>query len=359
LRGLDGACYFRMREGQLVNDTGCGNTLDCKHPATQRLILDALRHFVRNCAVDGFRFDLATVLGRTDRGFDPQAPLLRGLLADPLLSDRILIAEPWDIGPGGYQLGNFPPPFLEWNDRYRDDARRFWRGDPGMLGQIATRIAGSADIFQKGAQAVTRSVSYLAAHDGFTLADSVCYERRHNEANGEANRDGHAENFSWNHGVEGPTTDVLVNARRAADVRAMLAMLFATRGPIMLTAGDEFGRSQQGNNNAYAQNNAISWVDWASRDQELEDHVVALAELRAHHPALGDPRFIAPGEVRWLRADGHGMQREDWENPDGTQLAMLLSDIAVLINRSDAPVTFAVPEATVGAHSIRFVPLAS
>ena len=205
LRGLDARAYYRHEQGgRLVNDTGTGNTLACDHPATRRLVLGALRHFVAQAGVDGFRFDLAPVLGRTAAGFDPRAPLLAEIAADPLLADRVLIAEPWDIGPGGYQLGRFPAPWLEWNDRYRDSVRRFWRGDPHSVGDLATALAGSGGTFQPPA---TRTVNFIAAHDGFTLADLVAYRHRHNLANGEQNRDGHGENHSWNYGVEGPTAD--------------------------------------------------------------------------------------------------------------------------------------------------------
>jgi glycogen operon protein len=269
-----------------------------------------LRHFVAHCGVDGFRFDLAPVLARGP-GFAPDAPIFAGIAADPLLADRVMIAEPWDCGPGGYQLGRFPANWLEWNDRFRDDVRRFWRGDCG-IGVLATRIAGSADVFGEGA---CRSINFLAAHDGFTLADSVAYEHRHNLANGEDNRDGHGENFSWNNGVEGPSDDPEVIGRRRADQRALLGTLFASTGTLLLTAGDEFGRSQQGNNNAYAQDNAISWVDWENRDTGLEDFVAGLAALRAGR-ARGFAQFPRAGE--WLTLDGRAMTPADWDAPDGS-----------------------------------------
>jgi glycogen debranching enzyme len=312
LRGLHDAVHAKAPDGSLINDTGTGNTLDFANPDVRALALATLRHFVRHCGIDGFRFDLATVLARGP-GFDPHAPIFAEIAADPWLADRVLIAEPWDCGPGGYQLGHFPANWLEWNDRFRDDVRRFWRGDaaePGGVGLLATRIAGSADLFGEGA---CRSVNFLAAHDGFTLADTVAYAERHNWANGEANRDGHGENFSWNHGVEGLTADAAVNARRAADLRALLGTLFASTGAIMLTAGDEFGRSQQGNNNAYAQDNPLTWIDWTRRDLDLEDHVAALAAWRA---ARTDRfrQFAGPGE--WLTPDGRAMTATDWESPE-------------------------------------------
>ena len=306
LRGLDNAAYAHAADGRLINDTGCGNTLDFANPAVRALTLDSLRHFVGRCGVDGFRFDLAPVMARGP-GFAADAPLFAQIAADPMLADRIMIAEPWDIGPGGYQLGNFPADWLEWNDRFRDDARRFWRGD-GMIADLVTRIAGSSDIF-KGE---CRSVNFLAAHDGFTLADTVSYAEKHNHANGEDNRDGHGDNRSWNGGSEGPTTDPALLARRSADLRALLATLFASTGTIMLTAGDEFGRSQQGNNNAYAQDNPISWIDWTHRDQGLEAHVAALARQRRNRR---DQSMRFPDTGTWLRPDGEPMTTGDWQNP--------------------------------------------
>ena len=304
LRGLDNSAYAHAPDGNLINDTGCGNTLDFANQAVRELTLSSLRHFVRHCGVDGFRFDLATIMARGP-GFDPAAPLFAELAADPWLADRVLIAEPWDIGPGGYQLGQFPANWLEWNDRYRDDVRRFWRGD-GAVGALATRIAGSSDLFGKQC----RSVNFLAAHDGFTLADTVAYESRHNHANGEAGRDGHGENFSWNNGTEGPSTDPAIIAARAADLLALLGTLFASTGTIMLTAGDEFGRTQHGNNNAYAQDNAAFWIDWEGRDHALEDHVAALARQRAER-GLWAARFPEPGS--WRKPDSGPMTAADWE----------------------------------------------
>jgi glycogen operon protein len=317
LRGLDNAAYAHDAQGALVNHTGCGNTLDFANPAVRSLALDTLRHFVRHCGIDGFRFDLAPVLARGPE-FEPHAPFFAELAADPLLADRVLIAEPWDIGPGGYQLGQFPPGWLEWNDRFRDDVRRFWRGD-GTVGELATRLAGSSDLFGKDC----RSVNFLAAHDGFTLADCVAFAERHNEANGEENRDGHGENYSWNNGVEGPSDDPAVQARRAADLRAMLATLFASTGTIMLTAGDESGRSQQGNNNAYCQDNAIGWIDWQGRDTALEDFVAALSQARAQRLA-GYQSFPEGGD--WRHPAGHAMTVADWEDPAGDGLDFIPPD---------------------------------
>lgn len=310
LRGLDGAAYAHAPDGTLINDTGCGNTMDFANPAVRDLTLAALRHFTVVGGVDGFRFDLAPVLARGP-GFDPAAPLFAEIADDPVLRSRVFIAEPWDIGPGGYQLGNFPSSWLEWNDRYRDDVRRFWKGEAG-IGLLATRLSGSSDLFGSTSGTVSRSVNFLAAHDGFTLADTVAYLDRHNEANGEQNRDGHGQNHSWNHGVEGPSDDPAVAAARRADMKAMLGTLFASAGTIMLTAGDEFGRSQRGNNNAYCQDNAIGWVDWAGRDLNLEAHVAELAALRhAYREALSVPG----GHVEWRGRDGAPMTPAQWENP--------------------------------------------
>ncbi len=319
LRGLDDTVYAHGPDGCLVNDTGCGNTLDFARPAVRELALETLRHFVRHCGIDGFRFDLATVLARGP-GFDPAAPFLGELAADPWLADRVLIAEPWDIGPGGYQLGRFPANWLEWNDRYRDDIRRFWRGD-GAVGSIATRLAGSSDLFGSDC----RSVNFLAAHDGMTLADTVSYATRHNQPNGEENRDGHHDNCSWNHGIEGPASNPAIAAARNADLRALLATLFASTGTIMLTAGDAFGRSQNGNSNAYCQDNEVTWLDWENCDQSLEDHVATLAAARAlrrsdRFPNAGiwrDPegRPLDPGSWNDAATDGFDFTSADSSQP--------------------------------------------
>ncbi|MBB3611086.1 glycogen debranching protein GlgX [Rhizobium sp. BK602] len=362
LRGLDNPTYFRHQPaepGMLVNDTGTGNTVACDQPAVRRLIIDSLRHFVLHAGIDGFRFDLATVIGRTARGFDPEGLTLRSLFADEVLQDRIMIAEPWDIGPGGYQLGNFPAPFLEWNDRARDDLRCFWRGDGGKIGDLATILAGSSSIFGRDGRMQTRSVNFLAAHDGFTLMDLVSHEHKHNEANGEDNRDGHNENYSWNNGVEGKTDDPAVLAKRRADIEALLSTLFATRGTLMLTAGDEGGRSQRGNNNAYCQDNDITWVDWAALDEELIGHTAWLAGLRRRFPALRDLQFFhGDGDILWFSATGLPMTVPDWEAPDARFLGMAIETtdndtggktrLAVLINRGREQLQAALPAAPAG-----------
>ena len=339
LRGLDDSAYARAPDGSLINDTGCGNTLDFGQGWVRDLALATLRHFVRHCGVDGFRFDLATVMARSP-GFDPAAPMFAAIAGDPVLADRVLIAEPWDIGPGGYQLGRFPPGWLEWNDRFRDDVRRFWKGE-GTIGTLAMRLTGSSDLFGSD----PRTVNFLAAHDGFTLADTVAYAHRHNHANGEDNRDGHGENHSWNNGVEGPSDDPAIRAARAADCRAMLVTLFASTGTIMLTAGDASGRSQQGNNNAYCQDNAIGWIDWETRDLELEDHVAGLSAMR--NARLGW-FAAAPQGGHWQLPDGREISVADWESPatDGFVFSPAAGQEGptITVSRSDRLVRVAWPE---------------
>jgi glycogen debranching enzyme len=304
LRGLDDSAYARTDEGVLLNDSGCGNTVDFGQDWVRELALDTMRHFVARCGIDGFRFDLAPIMARSP-GFDPEAPIFSAMAEDAWLHDRVLIAEPWDIGPGGYQLGQFPAGWLEWNDRYRDDVRKFWKGD-APVAALAHAITGSSDVFGDD----VRTVNFLAAHDGFTLADTVAYAEKHNEANGEDNRDGHGDNNSWNCGVEGPTNDEDILAERDASRRALLSTLFVSNGTIMLTAGDEFGRTQQGNNNAYCQDNEIGWVDWQGRDEALEDHVAALSRMRREHLDLfaGAPH----GRV-WHFEDGSLLSHEEWD----------------------------------------------
>jgi glycogen operon protein len=326
LRGLYDDAYAKEPGGGLINDTGCGNTLSFADPWVRGLALDSLRHFVRHCGVDGFRFDLAPILARGP-GFDAAAPIFAEIAADPWLADRVMIAEPWDCGPGGYQLGAFPDNWLEWNDRFRDDARRFWRGEGG-IGTLATRIAGSSDVFGERS---SRSLNFLAAHDGFTLADTVSYAERHNLANGEDNRDGHGENFSWNNGAEGPSPDPAINARRATDLRALLGTLFTSSGTIMLTAGDEFGRSQAGNNNAYAQDNPTSWIDWQRRDLALEDHVAGLAAWRAARLAS---LAALPQDCTWLTLNGRPMGAGDWDDPACPGFQLKTDNYSVTFDRA-------------------------
>lgn len=357
LRGIDNRSLFRHvadDPGTLVNDTGCGNTLACDHPFIRQLIVDTLRHFVLSAGVDGFRFDLAPIMGRHWDGFHQDAPTLRAILEDEVLEDRILIAEPWDIGPGGYQLGRFPPAFLEWNDRARDTFRRHWCGDGGTTGDLATALAGSSDLFAHDGHGQTRSVNFIAAHDGFSLYDLVSYAHKHNEANGEQNRDGHNENHSWNNGVEGETSDKAILKKRRQDVEALLSTLFASRGAVMLTAGDELGRTQRGNNNAYCQDNALTWLDWSKADEELIETTARLAAMRQRFSCFMDTSVLTgDGDVSWLNTDGLPMTVADWETPDLGAFTMMLASIdretakdcqvAVLFNRSPEPRDYTLP----------------
>lgn len=324
-RGLDDASYYRhatSEPGALVNDTGCGNTLACDRAPVVQLLMESMRRCVEFGGVEGFRFDLASVLGRSDKGFSPEAPLLTAIAQDPVLKDRVLIAEPWDIGPGGYQLGAFPAAFFEWNDRYRDDVRRFWRGDHGAIGAFATRISGSQDVFGANFRAPSASVDFIAAHDGFTLRDLVTWTVKRNGANGESNRDSSDDNLSWNCGFEGPG-DVALEALRDRDVRALFATLFLSRGTPMMTAGDKFGRTQNGNNNAYCQDNGLTWLDWERADMELADYVGRLARLRRKLPQWRDCYLSSYFEAddrkpcaQWLRTDGHPKSERDLTNGD-------------------------------------------
>ena len=361
LRGLDNAGYYRLRPDQpsrYVDDAGTGNTLALDRPPGLRLALDALRAWRRHGGVSGFRFDLATVLGRRDDGFDPQAPLLKAIEQDPELRELMLIAEPWDVGPGGYQVGRFPAGWGEWNDRFRDDLRGFWRGEGVSLGQLARRLAGSQDLF--GARRPSRSINFVTAHDGFTLADLVAFERKHNQANGEDGRDGSNHNLSWNHGVEGPSDDPDVPRARAGDVRAILACLILARGSPMLSMGDELGRSQGGNNNSYAQDNPTSWLDWASKDEALLGHVARLIAIRREHPAFRTDRFLtgtpAAGQidpdVAWRLPGGAEPTPAEWDDPGGQALVMVLAErsegdldrVALVIHRGPGPLDVALPE---------------
>ncbi|APO76288.1 glycogen debranching enzyme GlgX 1 [Rhizobium etli 8C-3] len=357
LRGLDNLSFYRHlpgRPGELVNDTGTGNTVACDHPYVRQLIIDSLRHFVLGAGVDGFRFDLAPVLGRTANGFEAKGATLSAILGDDVLAERIMIAEPWDIGPGGYQLGNFTAPFLEWNDRVRDDIRCYWRGDDWKTGALATALAGSSDIFLRNGGTATRSVNFLAAHDGFTLKDLVSYSHKHNEANGEENRDGHNENHSWNNGIEGDTDDCDIIKKRRCDLKALISTLFASRGSIMLTAGDEGGRTQRGNNNAYCQDNEITWVDWRALDEELITHTAFVAALRKRFSVFSESGFFdGNGDVEWISSSGQPMSVGEWEAANLSALGMLLKTgdrdirrqvrLAVFFNRSNNAMDFVLP----------------
>lgn len=362
LRGLDNVSYYRLNAQdprRYANDAGCGNTLALERACALRLAMDGLRRFATQAGVHGFRFDLATTLGRRATGFDPDHPLLLAIEQDPVLCRLKLIAEPWDIGPGGYQLGNFPAAWGEWNDRYRDTARRFWRGEAGLLGEMATRFAGSADVFASRDRPLSRSINFITAHDGLTLADLVSHEAKHNLANGEDNRDGTNANHSWNNGVEGNSADPGIVAARQRDARALLATLLLSRGTPMLTMGDELGRTQRGNNNAYAQDNALSWLDWEHADHDLVAHTASLIATRLNHPALHDERPLTGracgpsgiADVEWLRADGRAMQPQDWNDPVQRLLVAVLhagDDRALVIVNAGHDVTVAVPEARAG-----------
>jgi glycogen operon protein len=318
-RGLDNASYYRLAAGHDLNDAGTGNTLDLTHPAVLRMVMDSLRYWVEEVHIDGFRFDLATVLGRGQVGFDANAPFFAALMQDPVLSRVKLIAEPWDLGPGGYRLGQFPARFSEWNDRFRDGVRRFWRRDAGMAADLARRLLGSAEAFDHDRRAPSASVNFITSHDGFTLHDLVSYARKHNLANGEGNRDGHGDNHSDNLGHEGLTEDAETNAARTRRKRALLATLMLAQGVPMLLSGDELGHSQGGNNNAYAQDNETTWIDWSGAG-DLARFVGRLTALRTAHPVLR-PRAFFHGSIQadglpdviWRKASGDAPAPADWE----------------------------------------------
>ncbi len=360
-RGIDNLAYYRVEPdapARYINDTGTGNTVNADHPRVQSLILDSLRYWAAIFDIDGFRFDLAPVLGRHAQGFSQTHPLLTLISKDPILKDRKLIAEPWDPGPGGYQLGKFPSPWSEWNDQFRDSIRRFWRGDPGAAGEFAARIHGSADLFDDGRPPFT-SVNFVTAHDGFTLTDCVSYESRHNQANGEHNRDGHAHNYSVNHGIEGPTDEAdIVQTRHRHRINLVATLLFSQGAP-MLLAGDELSRTQNGNNNAYAQDNETTWIDWSrvSNDDPFLTTVRELIRIRRALPLLRHHAHIHNAgtngdypRIQWLNPDGHPMTNSDWANADSFALHLFSSDDALLlmINRGSAALAVSLPEAPVG-----------
>ncbi|CAG9182715.1 Glycogen operon protein GlgX [Cupriavidus laharis] len=390
-RGLDNASYYQLVPGderRYLNDTGCGNMLNLPHPRVLQMVLDSLRYWVRCYHIDGFRFDLASTLGREHNGFDPGAAFFDAVLQDPVLSCVKLISEPWDLGPGGYQLGNHPPGFAEWNDKFRDTVRRYWRGDAGQRGELAARLAGSADLFDRRHRRPWSSLNFITAHDGFTLADLVSYSAKHNEANGEDNRDGtdhnHSANWSPDGSVEGPTDDPAILERRARVAQAMMATLLLAQGTPMLTAGDEWGRSQQGNNNAYCQDNALSWLDWKQaqtpQGQALLQMVRRLLALRRRLHAIGANRFAhgnhepvpGIGDIAWFDTDGRPPSPEAWADPEIRTLALRRAaappraerpELArparigqaspvqvtlVLLNAGDTDVVFHLPEPALG-----------
>jgi glycogen operon protein len=335
-KGIDNASYYRLLPDQkrfYINDTGTGNTLNLSHPAVIRMVTDSLRYWVNELHVDGFRFDLGTILAREPGGFDNQSGFLKACNQDPVLRGVKLIAEPWDVGPGGYQVGGFPPGWAEWNDRYRDVVRDFWKGAAGAA-DIAQRLCASADVFNHLGRRPSACVNFVTAHDGFTLNDLVSYNDKHNEANGEANRDGSNDNRSWNCGAEGPTDDPAINALRQRQLRNFLATLLLSQGTPMMLAGDEFGRTQQGNNNAYCQDNEISWLNWKqeSKPVHLTDFVRRLTALRQKYPILRRNRFLTGAvdeeldvkDLTWINASGAEMRTEEWSDANMRCFGMLI-----------------------------------
>ncbi len=354
-----------------VNRTGCGNTIAIGHAAVRSLVIDCMRYWVEEMHVDGFRFDLAAVLGRDDGRFRTDAGFFKAVAADASLRYVKLIAEPWDIGPDGYHLGHFPAGWSEWNDLYRDTMRSFWRGNPGILGNFAERFAGSSDLFRASGRRPTASINYVACHDGFTLFDATAYEQKHNEANLEGNRDGHNHNLSWNCGAEGPTDDPQVNELRERQIRNLTATLLLSPGVPMLLAGDEFGLTQHGNNNAYCQDNEISWVNWelAERRSWLMAFVRQLLTLRKQAPGLRRDTFLKGArqvdrehkDVSWRHPLGHELTAADWHDAGARAIGVLIghafSDpygtpnghLLFLCNAGDDAVDFKLPEPRTGA----------
>ncbi|HST82742.1 MAG TPA: glycogen debranching protein GlgX [Kineosporiaceae bacterium] len=373
-RGIDNQAYYRTVEEDrryYMDYTGTGNTLNVRNPHALQLIMDSLRYWVLEMHVDGFRFDLAASLAREFYEVDRLSSFFELVQQDPTISQVKLIAEPWDIGPGGYQVGNFPPQWTEWNGRYRDTVRDFWRGEPATLGEFASRIAGSADLYEHSARRPVASINFVTAHDGFTLRDLVSYNEKHNENNGEENRDGESHNRSWNCGVEGPTDDPLIRETRARQQRNFLATLLLSQGVPMISHGDELGRTQAGNNNAFCQDNELTWINWAQADGELIEFTSTVSALRRAHPAFRRRRFFqgplvrSPGtpgqsDIAWFRPDGSEMTTQDWDSGFGRSVAVYLngnritdldargepvSDDSFLLcfNAHDEPISFTMP----------------
>ncbi len=337
LKGIDNASHYRLspEPRYYINDTGTGNTVNLSHPRVLQMVTDSLRYWSEEMHIDGFRFDLATILAREPYGFDEGGGFLDSCRQDPVLSQAKLIAEPWDCGPGGYQVGHFSPGWAEWNDRYRDTMRAFWRGDEGKLAEFAARMTASADLFDKRGRKPWASVNFITAHDGFTLHDVVSYNDKHNDANGEENRDGHSENLSHNYGAEGPTEDPEIRTVRFRQMRNMIATLLFSQGTPMILAGDEFARTQGGNNNAYAQDNEIGWIDWEGIDEDgkaLLDFTREVIELRRENSILRRGRFLAGAynaeldvkDVTWLTPLGEEMADANWKDPMARSLGVLL-----------------------------------
>jgi isoamylase len=371
-RGIDNSVYYRLMPQDkrfYENVTGCGNTVNCEHPQVRALIIDCLKYWVEDMHVDGFRFDLATVLAREGNGFNEHSAFFKSLRAEPSLAYVKLIAEPWDVGWGGYQLGRFPPGWSEWNDRYRDAVRSFWRRDAGKIGELAERFAGSSDLFRHNGRKPTASINFVTAHDGFTLCDLVSYNERHNAANLEGNTDGHNDNLSWNCGVEGPTDDAAVNKLRKRQMRNLLTTLFFSQGVPMLQAGDEFARTQRGNNNAYCQDNEISWVDWRLRSVNRDSlrFVQLLAQLRRQHVEFRRETFlkgaasrVGAKDVTWLNVGGTEMKQGEWQDGNLRTLGIwfgkrnnLDGRLLLLLNAGDSPQAFSLPAAPADEPWIR------
>ena len=376
-RGIDNASYYRLLPDQqryYINDTGTGNTLNLSHPRVLQMVTDSLRYWVGEMNVDGFRFDLATILAREPYGFDEGGSFLHSCRQDPVLSSVKLIAEPWDCGPGGYQVGGFPPGWAEWNDRFRDTVRAFWKGDDGQVADFASRMTASGEMFNQRGRRPYSSVNFITAHDGFTLNDLVSYNDKHNEANDENNQDGSNNNLSWNHGVEGPTDDPEINALRHRQMRNFFATLLLSQGTPMIVAGDEFARTQDGNNNAYCQDSEIGWVNWdLSEDgKALLKFVKRLIKLRMAYPILRRGRFlvgeynedIGVKDVTWLAPDGTEMTTEHWHDAHNRCLGMLLdgraqetgirrkgadATLLLVVNAHHDIVNFSLPEVPEGS----------
>ena len=362
LRGIDNTTYYRLDQDQryYYDVTGCGNTLNMAHPTVLKMIMDSLRYWVEDMHVDGFRFDLAATLGREFEGVDRGAAFFDIIQQDPVLSRVKLIAEPWDLGDRGYQLGNFPAGWSEWNGRYRDAVRAYWRGDPAFAGEFASRLSGSSDLYKSRDRRPQASVNFVTVHDGFTLADLVSYDEKHNDANLEGNRDGASYNLSWNCGAEGVTQDPTIQALRRKQQRNLLLTLFLSQGVPLLLAGDEMGRTQGGNNNAYCQDSVISWIDWTAADLGLLEFTTALIALRRDHRIFRRRNFFVGhqegrADIRWLSPEGMDLTEEDWLRPVQLPLAVLLSgaaiecdddDFLLLFNPTGGAVTFKLPLAS-------------
>jgi len=338
-RGIDNAAYYRLRDDDkryYLDYTGCGNSLNARHPHALQLVMDSLRYWILEMRVDGFRFDLASALARELHDVDRLSAFFDLVQQDPVVSQVKLIAEPWDVGEGGYQVGNFPPLWSEWNGIYRDTVRDFWRGQPGTLPDFGSRLSGSSDLYEASGRRPVASVNFVTCHDGFTLQDLVSYNGKHNEANGEGNADGTDDNRAWNCGAEGPTADPAILRLRARQKRNFLTALFCAQGIPMVLAGDEMGRTQQGNNNGYCQDNEVSWVDWDHADADLLEFVHALSQLRRRHPVFRRRRFFqglptADGlrDIAWLTPAGREMSDEDWNAHHGKSMAVFLNGDAI------------------------------